>query len=128
LLGPAPFLLVNGDVFSDVDFSALALAPHDLGQLVLVPNPEHNQQGDFCLEEGRSVAQGGERLTYAGIAVLRPELVAGAQADRFPLLPWLNRAREAGQLGGQLHAGRWVDIGTPQRLVRLDAELAGVRG
>jgi MurNAc alpha-1-phosphate uridylyltransferase len=128
LLGPEPFLLVNGDVFSDVDFGALRLAPRDLGQLVLVPNPGHNPQGDFCLQAGRIVEQGGQRLTYAGIALLRPELFAGAGAGRFALLPWLQRAREAARLGGQLHPGRWLDIGTPERLARLDAELTGVRG
>jgi len=128
LLGEAPFLLVNGDVFADIDFSALRLAPADLAQLVLVPNPEHNPAGDFWLDAGRIVAQGGERLTYSGVALLRPELFAGASGGRFPLLPWLQRARDAGRLGGQKHAGRWVDIGTPQRLAQLDAELAGVRG
>jgi len=128
LLGPAPFLLVNGDVFSDVDFAALRLAAHDLGQLVLVPNPQQHPQGDFGLEAGRIVEQGGQRLTYSGIALLRPELFAGAAAGRFPLLPWLNRAREAGRLGGQLHGGHWHDIGTPERLAQLDAELAAMRG
>ncbi|MEJ0100896.1 MAG: nucleotidyltransferase family protein [Pseudomonadota bacterium] len=128
LLGPDPFLLVNGDVFTDIDFGALRLTPNDLGQLVLVPNPPHNLKGDFWLHDGRVVEEGGERLTYSGIAVLRPELLAGAQGERFPLLPWLVRAREAGFLGAQKHAGRWVDIGTPERLVQLDAELRGVRG
>lgn len=128
LLGPDPFLLVNGDVFSDVDFGALQLAPRDLGQLVLVPNPGHHPAGDFHLDAGRIVEKGGERLTYSGIAVLRPELFAGAAAGRFPLLPWLLRARDAGRLGGQRHSGRWSDIGTPQRLAQLDAELAGMRG
>ncbi len=128
LLGPGPFLLVNGDVFSDVDFGAVKLAPRDLAQLVLVPNPAHHPEGDFCLEAGRIVGQGSERLTYSGIAVLRPEFFAGAAAGRFALLPWLERARDAGCLGGQLHAGRWLDIGTPERLAQLDAELAGVRG
>lgn len=128
LLGAAPFLLVNGDVFTDIDFGALRLAPDDLGQLVLVPNPAHNPQGDFGLDAGRVLQQGGQRLTYSGIALLRPELLAGAQGGRFPLSPWLNRARDAGRLGGQLHAGRWLDIGTPARLAQLDAELASVRG
>ena len=128
LLGTEPFLLVNGDVYCDVDFGSLQLAPQDLGQLVLVPNPAHHPQGDFCLQAGRIVEQGGERLTYAGIAVLRAELFAGAQAGRFPLLPWLNQARGAGRLGGQRHSGRWLDIGTPERLAQLDAELAHVRG
>jgi MurNAc alpha-1-phosphate uridylyltransferase len=127
LLGPGPFLLVNGDVFTDADFGGLCLAPGDLGQLLLVPNPEHNLKGDFCLQDGR-VAAVGERLTYSGIALLRPELLAGAPGGAFPLAPWLHRAREAGRLGAQKHAGRWLDIGTPQRLAQLDAELAGVRG
>jgi MurNAc alpha-1-phosphate uridylyltransferase len=128
LLGPEPFLLVNGDVFTDVDFGSLRLAPQDLGQLVLVPNPAHNLKGDFWLEAGRVVVQSGERLTYSGIALLRPELFDGATGGRFPLLPYLNRARNAGRLGGQAHGGRWLDIGTPERLAQLDAELASVRG
>ncbi len=59
LLGSGPFLLVNGDVFTDIDFAALRLAPDDLGELVLVPNPDHHPRGDFCLSAGRIVAQGG---------------------------------------------------------------------
>jgi MurNAc alpha-1-phosphate uridylyltransferase len=129
LLGEGPFLLVNGDVFTDVDFAALRIAPHDLAHLVLVPNPGHNPKGDFWLNgAGRITAEGGERLTYSGIALLRPELFAGAEAGRFPLLPWLLRARDAGRLGGQRHVGMWLDIGTPARLAQLDANLQGVRG
>jgi MurNAc alpha-1-phosphate uridylyltransferase len=128
LLGRDPFLLVNGDVFTDIDFAAVNLASGDLAQLVLVANPEHNQKGDFWLARGRVVEAGGERLTYSGIAVLRPELFEGAEAGRFPLLPWLVRARGAGRLGAQKHKGRWLDIGTPERLARLDADLTAVRG
>lgn len=129
LLGDGPFLLVNGDVYTDISFEALRIAPDDLAQLVLVPNPEHNQKGDFWLGAGgRIQAEGGERLTYSGVALLRPELFEGAQPGRFPLLPWLLRAREAGRLGGQRHAGEWLDIGTPQRLTELDARLRGMRG
>jgi MurNAc alpha-1-phosphate uridylyltransferase len=128
LLGADPFLLVNGDVYADIDFGALRLQAADLGQLVLVPNPEHNAKGDFWLQQGRVAQTDGERLTYSGVALLRPELLAGAPGGRFPLLPWLNRARDAGRLGGQKHTGQWLDIGTPQRLAQLDAELAAVRG
>jgi N-acetyl-alpha-D-muramate 1-phosphate uridylyltransferase len=130
LLGTGPFLLVNGDVFTDIDFAALRIAPADLAQLVLVPNPAHHQQGDFWLSgQGRIVAEeAGERLTYSGVALLRPELFAGAQPGRFPLLPWLLRARDSGKLGGQRHGGEWLDIGTPQRLAQLDARLRRVRG
>ncbi len=127
LLGDAPFLLVNSDVYTDIDFASLRIAPDDLAQLVLVSNPPHHPQGDFWLDDGRIGAEGGQRLTYSGISVLRPQLFAGAQPGRFPLLPWLLRAQEAGQLGGQKHAGRWLDIGTPERLRELDAELASVR-
>ncbi len=128
LLGTGPFMLVNGDVFTDVDFASLRIAPDDLAQLVLVPNPAHNLKGDFWLEGGRVAEAGVERLTYSGIGLLRPELFAGASGGRFPLLPWLERARGASRLGGQRHDGRWLDIGTPERLVQLDAELRGMRG
>jgi MurNAc alpha-1-phosphate uridylyltransferase len=128
LLGEDPFLLVNGDVFTDIDFSSLRIAPGDLAQLVLVANPEHHPRGDFGLQEGgRVVAEGGERLTYSGVALLRPGFFAGATPGRFPLLPWLQKALAAGRLAGQRHGGTWLDIGTPQRLAQLDAELRRVR-
>jgi MurNAc alpha-1-phosphate uridylyltransferase len=128
LLGDEPFLLVNGDVYTDVNFASLRLAPGDLAQLVLVPNPAHNVKGDFHLAAGRITAQTGERLTYSGIAVLHPALLAGADAGRFPLLPWLLKAREACKLGGQRHDGLWMDVGTPARLAELDARLRRVGG
>jgi MurNAc alpha-1-phosphate uridylyltransferase len=127
LLGEGPFLLVNSDVYTDIDFAALRIPTTDLAQLVLVENPPHHPQGDFCLDQGRIGTVGGERLTYSGISILRPELFAGAAPGRFPLLPWLIRAREDGRLGGQKHLGRWLDIGTPERLRELDAELGGMR-
>jgi N-acetyl-alpha-D-muramate 1-phosphate uridylyltransferase len=129
LLGDGPFLLVNGDVFTDIDFAALRIAPDDLAQLVLVPNPPQHLNGDFWLSsEGRIQSEDGERLTYSGVALLRPELFAGAMPGRFPLLPWLVRARDAGRLGGQRHDGQWMDIGTPERLAQLDGQLRHMRG
>ena len=77
---------------------------------------------------GRIVAEGGERLTYSGVALMRPEFFAGAAPGRFPCCPWLMRALEAGRLGGQRHDGLWLDVGTPERLAQLDATLARVRG
>jgi MurNAc alpha-1-phosphate uridylyltransferase len=129
LLGTAPFLLVNGDVFTDVDFTTLALAPSDLAELVLVDNPEHHPEGDFFLgSNGRIVPTGTQRLTYSGVAVLHPQLFAGMTPGRFPLLPLLLRARDADRLGGRRHAGQWLDIGTPGRLAELNAQLSGQVG
>jgi MurNAc alpha-1-phosphate uridylyltransferase len=123
LLGDQPFLLVNGDVYTDVDFAALRLAPGDLAQLVLVPNPDHHPRGDFWLDGARIADAGAQRLTYSGIALLRPELLREAEPGRFPLLPWLLKAQAAGKLGGQRHDGLWIDVGTPERLAELDARL-----
>jgi N-acetyl-alpha-D-muramate 1-phosphate uridylyltransferase len=128
LLGDEPFLLVNGDVYTDVDFATLRLAPGDLAQLVLVPNPPHHVKGDFHLAGGRITAELGEKLTYSGIAMLHPALLAQAEPGRFPLLPWLVRAREAGRLGGQRHEGLWIDVGTPERLADLDDRLRRMGG
>ena len=115
LLGDAPFLLVNGDVYTDIDYAALALQPGERARLVLVPNPPHHPQGDFVLD--------GQRLTYSGVAVLDPRLFAGCTPGRFALAPLLFAARDAGQLGLQRHDGYWLDVGTPERLAQLDAHL-----
>ncbi len=129
LLGPEPFLLVNGDVWTDIDFGALRreLAPALRAHLVLVPNPPHHPRGDFLLEhglvrEGESGA-GGNRYTYTGIGVYRPEFFEGCQAGKFPLLPLLRRAIEARALSGEIHGGAWFDIGTTERLAMLDDRL-----
>jgi MurNAc alpha-1-phosphate uridylyltransferase len=132
LLGREAFLLVNGDIYTDVDYAQLRIIPGDLAQLVLVANPAHHPQGDFWLDDsGRIVAAGSqvtERLTYSGVALIHPELFEGAAGGRFPLLPWLEKARETSRLGGQLHKGQWLDVGTPERLAALDAELRRMRG
>jgi len=123
LLGPEPFLLVNGDVYTDVDFRSLSLQPGDLAQLLLVPNPAHHAKGDFCLDGGRITDNGSSTLTYSGISVLSPGLFAGCTSGKFPLAPLLFAARNAGRLGGQRHDGYWVDVGTVERLAELDAHL-----
>ena len=135
-LGPDPFLLVNGDVWSDFDFSLLPGEPRGDAHLVLVDNPPHHADGDFALaEDGAVNADGAGRRTYAGIGVFRPGLfrnwraivgeVDGVdqQPPRFRLLPLLVDAMHRGAVSGQHHDGRWVDVGTPQRLGELDAGL-----
>lgn len=119
LLGPDPFLLVNGDVWSELSPAALALPQGMLGQLVLVPNPEHNQGGDFGLVDGRVDPEAEPRLTYGGMAILHPQLFAGCSPGRFPLAPILRSAALEGRISGLFHDGGWIDVGTPERLYAL---------
>jgi MurNAc alpha-1-phosphate uridylyltransferase len=124
LLGEQPFLVVNGDIWCDVDFGMLDIADNDLALLLLVDNPEHNRSGDFHLDgAGRVHTDGQPRLTFSGIGVYHPQLFAGCSGGAFPLAPLLREAMGAGRVGGSHHTGRWMDIGTPQRLAQLDREL-----
>jgi MurNAc alpha-1-phosphate uridylyltransferase len=143
LLGPSPFLVLNADVWTDYPYAKLRelLRPDDLAQLVLVANPGHNPRGDFVLRAGRviddthmpgkvggRVDEGetdreGERLTFSGVGVYRPELFSGCQDGVFKLAPLIRSAAREGRVGGELHDGEWMDIGTPERLSELDRRL-----
>ena len=125
LLGDQPFLVVNGDVYCDMDFGhfsgATATGPH----LVMVANPPHHAGGDFSLDGNRVTHASGEQtLTYAGIGVFSPSFFAEVKPGTvMKLRPLLDAAIAAGTLTGERFAGRWVDVGTPQRLAELDQEL-----
>ena len=127
LLGPDPFLVVNGDVYCEVDLARLrrvALGER-LAHLVLVPNPAHHPTGDFTLDAGRIGNAAAPRYTYAGIAVLAPALFAGVEAgSKAQLAPLLRAAAERRLVGGELFAGTWLDVGTLERLSALEAYLA----
>ncbi|MBV9345690.1 MAG: nucleotidyltransferase family protein [Gammaproteobacteria bacterium] len=125
LLG-SPFLVVNGDIWTDIDFGSLALEPDADAHLVLIPNPPHHPRGDFALEGGQVLQAEAGRVTYSGVGVYRAEFFAGCEPGRFPLLPLLNRAIAARRVRGQLHRGDWCDVGTPERLARLEARLRGL--
>lgn len=127
LLGEAPFLLVNADVYCECDFARLRA--HRLGgalaHLVLVPNPPHRAQGDFSLDGTRVGEAGPWRYTYAGIAVMSPALVAGVAAgERAPLAPLLRHAAARGAVTGEIYHGLWRDVGTLERLAELEAQLS----
>jgi len=124
LLGDEPFLVLNADVWSDVEPSCLEIAAGDLAHLVMVQNPPHHPRGDFHLAAGRLQAQGEPRLTYSGIGVYSPALFAGSSPGAFPLGPLLREAMHAGRVGGQQHLGLWFDVGTPQRLVETERALS----
>jgi MurNAc alpha-1-phosphate uridylyltransferase len=136
LLGEAPFIAVNGDIHSDVDYAALPAEPQGLAHLVMVDNPTHHPDGDFMLDaQGRLHADGAPRLTFSGVGVYRRELLqdwrtsiddtsgADATPPRFRLAPLLRAAMAAGRVHGAHHRGRWTDVGTPARLADLDARL-----
>ncbi|HLT03414.1 MAG TPA: nucleotidyltransferase family protein [Pseudomonas sp.] len=118
LLGERPFLVVNGDIFTDYDFSRLRDIQTPSAHLVLVDNPAHHAAGDFCCREGRLVAdrEGLPRLTYSGIAVLHPGLFADSPAGAFKLAPLLRRAQAEGTASAEHFTGRWIDVGTHERL------------
>lgn len=127
-LGDAPFVAVNGDIFSDFDFSTLPQNPLFLAHLVLADNPVQHPRGDFVLRDGRVYDEEAPRLTFAGIGVYRPELVAAHAPGRFPLAPLLRAAMREARISGERHGGRWADIGTPQRLAALEADILGEQG
>ena len=125
LLGAGPFLVLNGDTWSDIPYGDLRerLAARDLAHLVLVPNPAHNEKGDFVLENRRIVETPGERLTFSGVGIYRAELFDGCSDGIFKLAPLLRAAARDGRVSGEVHAGAWLDIGTPERLAELDMRL-----
>jgi len=129
LLGPGPFLVINSDVWTDMDFRhARTLHADADARLFLAPNPPHHPGGDFGLDGELVVEREADRFTYTGIGVYRPELFEGCVAGKFPLLPLLKRAIAARRLRGELHQGEWLDIGSPDRLTWLDARERAVRG
>jgi MurNAc alpha-1-phosphate uridylyltransferase len=130
LLGPGPFLVVNGDIFTRFDFSALierAAAVSGGGadaHLVLVDNPPQHPGGDFALARGQVSEDGHPRLTFSGIGIYRPELFREIHpGSRAQLAPLLRVAMRANRVTGERFDGCWLDVGTPQRLADLDARL-----
>ena len=136
LLGPEPFLVVSGDVWCDADFASVPSEPTGLAHLLMVDNPPHHPKGDFALDPSEVLhAEGEARLTFSGIGVFRRDFLrdwsvrvgddAGTteKPPRFKLRPLFEAAMGDGAVTGQRHSGRWADVGTPERLAQLDAEL-----
>ena len=137
LLGGEPFAVVNGDIYCDCDFehlSAHAAALQDRGDaahLMLVNNPAQHPNGDFHLHDGRLLPTSDPRLTtndskltFSGIGLYQPALFADiARGSKAPLAPLLRAQIALDKVSGEHYSGRWVDVGTPQRLEQLDNEL-----
>ena len=135
LLGTDPFIVVNGDIWTDFDFTRLPRQPTGLVHLVMVDNPAQHPGGDFSLDAGGVLhgdSDGEPKLTYSGIGVYRPELLDGwqqvigdavgakAMPPQFKLVPLLQAAMRKRLVTGEHHGGWWTDVGTPERLAQLD--------
>ena len=128
LLRNEPFLVVNGDVWTDWRIESPKLPiewqSDSLAHLVLVNNPPHHPKGDFSLVNGRILPAQQERYTFSGIGFYHPDLFLGCSVGPFKLAPLLFNAAQQGRVTGEIHAGQWYDIGTPERLALLDQQLS----
>lgn len=129
LLGDHPFIVINGDIFTDFPLQYLLDKPRsdDLVHMVMVPNPEQHPKGDFYLVAHRvtdcvtdQAQHPHTRYTFSGIAAYQPQLFASCQPGKFPLAPLLRTAMASGCVSGELHRGVWTDVGTPARLAQLN--------
>lgn len=128
LLGDAPFLVVNGDVFTDIDFATLKLDSPNLAHLVMIDNPPQHMAGDFVLLNEKVTLEGVKKLTFSGIGVYHPDLFASVvRGEAAKLAPLLKAAMIQGLVSGSYHQGEWHDIGTPERLHALDSQLLNSR-
>jgi N-acetyl-alpha-D-muramate 1-phosphate uridylyltransferase len=123
LLGPAAFLVLNGDIFTDYPVAHAAIAANRDAHIVLVPNPPQHPDGDFGLEHGIALPSAPLQYTYAGIAVYRPSFFANCVDGAFPLKPLLLRSMAARHCSAELFTGIWEDVGTPERLAQLNARV-----
>ena len=134
LLGKQPFLVINGDIWTDFPLAGLSLPQGDLAWLMLVDNPDYHRQGDFLLQQGRVLETGKPdtdapdtdalALTFSGIGIYDPQLFASSADTAFPLAPLLRAAMRNNRVAGLHYTGRWYDIGTPERLAELDTQLS----
>lgn len=123
LVSPEPFIVVNGDIWTDFDYTALPAAPRGLAHIVLVANPAHHPAGDFALSGDLVLEQGERQLTYSGIGVFRAALFEHSPEGPFPLTPLLREAIRREAVTGEYYGGRWMDVGSPERLRALDSLL-----
>jgi len=119
VLGDEPFLVVNGDIYTDMPVPDVSLDSDALGHLIMVPTPDYRDSGDFNLEAGLVRNGADAAYTFSGVAFYRPEFFDGCEAGRFSIAPMLREAADRGQLSGSLYEGLWADAGTPQRLAEL---------
>lgn len=127
LLGDDPFILLNGDIYTDFPFDALpATLPAGSGaHLLLTPRPEFRTHGDFEFVDGH-IRGRGEPFVFCGVAVLDPASLAGRRVEPFSLLEIYDALIERGALTGQVWRGYWNDIGSLEQLHAVNAHVANL--
>ncbi|MDE0661571.1 MAG: nucleotidyltransferase family protein [Gammaproteobacteria bacterium] len=119
---PGPFVVLNGDIWTNYAFRDLTDVHAAKAHLVLTPTPAHKDRADFHLETAAGAARvrrgAASDLTYCGIAVLDESLFADTPDGAFPLTDPLFRAAHAGEVTGEIFTGTWIDIGTHEQLKR----------
>jgi len=124
LLGEQPFLVINGDIWCDFDFSELPdLEKSKQAHLILVTNPSHNPQGDFSLREQQIENTGETMHTFSGIGIYSPLFFSQQTNGIKPLAPMIREKSTQHLVSGQLYTGRWTDVGTIERLNELENDL-----
>jgi MurNAc alpha-1-phosphate uridylyltransferase len=124
LLGTEPFLVVNGDIWCDFNLSTLPeLSDSTQSHLVLVKNPEHNQDGDFALQDNLVKNTGDPMFTFSGIGIYSPEFFTDQPSGSVPLAPIIRNKCNDDLVSGQFYDGSWTDVGTLERLQELDSQL-----
>lgn len=124
MLGDKPFVVINGDIWCDFDFSTLAeLENSTQAHLVLVNNPDHNQKGDFSLQNGLIKNTGDTMHTFSGIGVYSADFFAKQESGISPLAPLIRNKCEDDLVSGQFYDGLWTDVGTIERLHELEEQL-----
>lgn len=132
LINSESFLVVNADIWTDFDFTKLLspLTNNALGRLVLVANPDHNQKGDFVLNDKQQLSLVNNSIetkqqksaTFSGIAFYKKALFEGLSNEHLALAPVLREAITKNKLQGKFHGGEWQDIGTPERLQKINQQ------
>lgn len=121
LLGREPFLVVNADVYTDMPLPCPLPGADELAHLVLVPIPDFKDRGDFGIAAGKLTNAAEPGYTFSGVATYRPEFFADLEDGRRPLAPLLKALAGEGRIGASLYDGMWADVGTPERLLALNA-------
>jgi MurNAc alpha-1-phosphate uridylyltransferase len=133
-IGSMPFLVINGDVWCDLDYRLLVERAYSLvdeaccGELFLVENPSHNLDGDFsvCSKTGTLLMCNPHmrRFTYSGLSIFKPALFQTLSNQSGGLGPFLRKWAEEGVLSARVFSGYWLDVGTPERLVELELRVS----